>query len=329
MKKNYILLAFIAFGFITRAQIYTDTLTFEPLNLQLDTFWNGSDSSGGFEYPNYPGLIFKNTYSGYWASGFAQSTMRDTTDGTFNNLYSSASGNGANLSNTYTIVSPDNADQILNSTIVIKGEFRQINKWNGAWVNNTTFGANVIENGNQFSRKFGDTTGGFSGEDWFLLTFYDDNGDSVEFYLADYRFSDSALDYVIKDWTYVDLSSLNRVVRFKLRSTDNGQFGMNTPNYFALDDIEVEAYDLVGINELNTINISMYPNPTTDYLNISLNKAVNSTVSVLNANGQVVLSSVYATNKNFVLNVQSLKQGTYFVQVIANNKVVTKRFIKQ
>jgi hypothetical protein len=62
----------------------------------------------------------------------------------------------------------------------------------------------------------------------------------VEFYLADYRFADSQDDYVVDAWTLWDLSSLAGAQRvyFNLASTDVGENGMNTPSYFAIDDIQ-------------------------------------------------------------------------------------------
>ncbi len=80
--------------------------------------------------------------------------------------------------------------------------------------------------------------------DWFLLTVQGwDESDQllgeVEFYLADYRFEDSSLDYVVDEWAEVDISSLKDAasLSFKLTSSDVGQFGMNTPAYFAVDNL--------------------------------------------------------------------------------------------
>ena len=65
----------------------------------------------------------------------------------------------------------------------------------------------------------------------------------MDFYLADFRFADNALDYVVDSWTWVDLSSLGVVssLSFSLASSDVGQFGMNTPAYFAMDNLAVAA----------------------------------------------------------------------------------------
>ena len=75
---------------------------------------------------------------------------------------------------------------------------------------------------------------------------------SVDFYLADYRYADSSQDYIVNAWEYIDLSSLGSVdeLSFSLSSSDNGSFGMNTPNYFAIDNIgvvpEPSAYAMIA-----------------------------------------------------------------------------------
>ena len=80
--------------------------------------------------------------------------------------------------------------------------------------------------------------------DWFLLTIHglDANGDeakTVEFYLADFRAEDNGKEYIIEDSTRVYLSSLSSItgLQFTLSSSDNGQYGMNTPAYFAIDTL--------------------------------------------------------------------------------------------
>ena len=89
--------------------------------------------------------------------------------------------------------------------------------------------------------------GGASGDDadWLTVTFTGyDAGDAVTgattFYLADYRFVNNALDYVVDDWTTVDLTGLGgavKSIRITLDSSDVGMFGINTPTYLAIDNI--------------------------------------------------------------------------------------------
>ena len=97
--------------------------------------------------------------------------------------------------------------------------------------------------GDAFAKQFGGVTG--DDPDYLLLTLTglhaDGSTDSTEFYLADFRFADNAQDYIVSQWTWADLSVLGPVVglEFALSSTDSGQFGMNTPSYFAMDSLMV------------------------------------------------------------------------------------------
>ena len=81
----------------------------------------------------------------------------------------------------------------------------------------------------------------------------------VEFALADYRFEDSASDYIVDQWTRVDLSSLVGARKLQFAEpSDVGEVGMNTPAYFALDQVALSAsQDHHGILvERNTFDVS-------------------------------------------------------------------------
>ena len=196
-------------------------------------FYNGSDSAGGF---SSGGAHFTNYYSsdyGSW-SGWAYSTTHDATTPGFSNQYSAFPGPrspdaayGVAYVSDYdgptVIALPSGADAPLSLTLT-----------------NTTYAVDSMRNGDGFAKKFGGASG--NDADWFLLTItgLDSFGGSpgtVDFYLADYRSADNDLDYIVTDWTDVDLTSLGSGVQsleFTLSSSDSGDFGINTPAYFAL-----------------------------------------------------------------------------------------------
>lgn len=117
----------------------------------------------------------------------------------------------------------------------------------GAWFANTTYAALSMLQGDSFAKRFGGTGG--DDPDWFLLTIVGRAAGGlatgvVDFYLADYRFADNASDYLVQDWTWVDLTALNTLgaptrLEFVLSSSDTGAWGMNTPVYFAMDNLAV------------------------------------------------------------------------------------------
>jgi hypothetical protein len=193
------------------------------------------------------GASFNNTYNAsfdVW-SGFSYSKVKDVTTAGFGNQYaayqvplpSDPLGAGAGGSNNYAVAynfSPGDA------VITLPANTRPTS----IAVTNTTYAALSMRDGDSFAKKFGGTTG--NDPDYFRLTILgrdasNNSTGSVEFYLADYRFTDNSLDYIVSHWTTVDLSSLGastQSLQFNLESTDNDPvFGMNTPAYFALDDL--------------------------------------------------------------------------------------------
>jgi hypothetical protein len=77
----------------------------------------------------------------------------------------------------------------------------------------------------------------FGDDDWFLLTITGALegkavNTSVQFYLAKGK-------NIVTDWTYVDLSKLGKIdeMHFALTGSRTGDFGLNTPAYFCIDNL--------------------------------------------------------------------------------------------
>ncbi len=212
----------------------------DNLPLTAGDYWNGSDGSGGFAIN---GIYFKNAFTdwgyGYtsWA-GFAYSRVNNTTTPGYGNQYAVISGASVSGTGTYVVVY-DEGPWSESDIITLPSPAHVL----GFYINNTTYAALAMRDGNSFSRKFCAAS-----NDWFKLTISgnDVNGGtvgSVDFYLADFRFADTNQDYILTTWTWVTLTNLGSNVKslhFALSSSDNGAFGMNTPAYFAMDDFRVD-----------------------------------------------------------------------------------------
>lgn len=190
----------------------------------------GSYSNGGLTFPNF----YNTTYSSW--DGWAYSTTADQVTGNYTNQFSAITGTGFEGTGVYSVFYQNiytPAPIIFDNPAVV----------NSIQITNTTYAALDMANGSGFSKKFGGTSG--TDADWFKLTIEGKNGGvssgTVDFYLADYRFADSGQDYIITQWTPVVLSSLGTIdeLNFSLESTDVGIWGMNTPGYFALDQIDL------------------------------------------------------------------------------------------
>ncbi|MDD2961057.1 MAG: DUF4465 domain-containing protein [Muribaculaceae bacterium] len=108
------------------------------------------------------------------------------------------------------------------------------------YLNNTSYTYYTMKNGSAYSKKF-------AKGDYLKLNIYGYSSDKgvvgpVEFYLADYRSDNTAEWKLISEWTYVNLEQLGSVeyIYFQMESSDVGQWGINTPTYFALDRLNLK-----------------------------------------------------------------------------------------
>ena len=218
--------------------------TFDDLSLDPESYWNG-DGGDVTEYFISGGASFQNDNAGYSWSGFSYSNTTDTTTEGYTNQFSVYTGGGidgsANYGVSYIMLDWEGGtyDPIPNIIYLADASGNEVQ---GLYVTNTTYAALSMLNGDSFAKKFGGTGG--DDPDWFLLTIKGIDSEAnytgtVEFYLADYRFADNSQDYIVDEWTWVDLNSLGTVVGLEVcvSSSDTGDWGMNTPSYFAMDNL--------------------------------------------------------------------------------------------
>jgi len=261
-------LALVA-GFGVRESRAHPTVDFDDLPLAPNSYFNGPAPNGQVVGGPYGpvtrgtfesrGVQFVNNYDqtfGSW-SGFAYSNTTDTTTPGFTNQFSAFAGSGRGPGHdnygvafgyddlTPNLIDPTPFDPTNVAHLERLPHFLLPDGANiaGMFVTNTTYAALSMLEGDGFAKKFGGATG--NDPDWFKLSAFgtDASGHvlstSVDFYLADFRFADNRLDYVVRDWTYMDLSALSgaKTLYFNVSSSDAGPYGLNTPGYFAVDDV--------------------------------------------------------------------------------------------
>jgi hypothetical protein len=214
-------------------------VTFETVPLAPQSYWNGSDNSGGI---TLDGTTFTNHFTDWgggsssW-SGFAISNTKDTATADYTNQYSACTGGGAGTSANYAVGYYSTYD--VTASNVTFASLTDLTGQSAAFTN-TTYAALSMLKGDGYAKKFGGVSG--NDADWFRLTLTGYAAGvltgTVDFMLADFRFTDNALDYIVHDWQQVDLTPLGSVdeVRFSMASSDNSHGAMNTPSYFAMDN---------------------------------------------------------------------------------------------
>ncbi|MDR0802861.1 DUF4465 domain-containing protein [Fluviicola sp.] len=318
MKKMLLAVSVFCIQY-TQAQI---TVDFEDKTLPgSDTAWLGSDMSGGFISG---GVFFENTYDSqwnYWASGFIYSNSTNVTTADYTNDYSAYAGSGANGSPNYAVNYGGSID------------FGTEKVLSSIQITNTTYAALSMLNGDSFGKQFGSPNNaqgdpdGTNGEDWFRLLIIGKDAqsnvtDTVIFYLADYRFANNSDDYVVDSWETADLTSLGEVqfLEFGLESSDVGSFGINTPTYFALDNLK---YGTASVNSLNLATQEIYPNPTNGNLTI---KSEAGMVKIYSLTGELILEQT--TNGSQQIDLSHANAGTYLVETSSSKGIARTRISK-
>lgn len=230
------------------------TATFEDFVLPTEGFWRGDTTGtpagpgpwGGTQYirdltfQGAPNANFRNIYTDYgggfgtW-TGFAVSNRTDLTTTGLANQYSVFAGSGAGGSSQFMVsYGTTNSIRFAGPTSMLGA---------GASFTNTTYAALDMMQGSGFSKQF-------TPADWFKLTITGYQAGSAtgstELFLASFG-------NILNTWQHVDFSTLGTVdeLRFEMTSSDTDPvFGMNTPAYFALDNLVVPEPSSVALASL-------------------------------------------------------------------------------
>lgn len=293
---------------------------FENLDLGTQGYLNGSDLRGSITSGNFR---FMNDYNAEWGSwsGFAASNQTDMETPGWANQYSAITGQGVAGTPTYAVVYPTPVSTILFKDTIVSG----------LYVTNGTYAYQSMKNGDDFSKKFGGEDG--NDEDYLILTiegFNSENQSSgkVEFFLADFMYSINSNDYILDTWKWVNLSKLGRIskLEFSLRSSDNGNWGMNTPGYFCIDNLNHEV--LTSSPDIQQMQASVFPNPFSDRITISGIKS-NAKVVISDVSGRIAAEYVNISNNQMINGLDNLKSGVYFLEITEGKNRFTTKLLKK
>jgi hypothetical protein len=111
--------------------------------------------------------------------------------------------------------------------------------------------------------------------------------------------------------------------------TDLKQFGItnNNKNNSWYDNLYFYKAATADVSDNELLNVSMYPNPTVDRLNISASNTIKN-ASIFNILGKKVMSLEINKNSESI-DVSSLASGIYLIKYSIDNAIGTAKFIKQ
>ncbi|NOY47367.1 MAG: T9SS type A sorting domain-containing protein, partial [Chlorobi bacterium] len=100
----------------------------------------------------------------------------------------------------------------------------------------------------------------------------------------------------------------------------------STANWFNIDSGASFSVNcsVLGVEEIFIQNISIYPNPTTEYINIETTKTIDK-IELYDLLGKRILQ----TTQTNIINVNLLPNGVYLLKIFADGKNTTKKIVKK
>ena len=100
--------------------------------------------------------------------------------------------------------------------------------------------------------------------------------------------------------------------------------------YGETEDYMANIVESLGMDNIQIENISIYPNPIINMLNVNIGANSDLNYSIFNITGQIILKGKFISSNNRV-NFSELSKGVYFLQVLNTqlNKQNTYKLIKK
>lgn len=241
MMRAQLVLILVLIGFQTphTEAAVTMAIDFNELSLAPNSFFDGYGSGASTGTWASQGATFQTNLFG---PGWSYSNVNDTTTAGFGNQWAAITGSGVGGSGNYALTTAFPPSE---SIINIPAHYAPTS----VQVTNSTYAYLSMLNGDAFAKKFGGAGG--TDPDFFKAVFTGYSGPggsgsvtgSTEFFLADFRFANVGQDYIVNQWTNLDLTLLGSAASISVgfQGSDVGSFGLNTPAYIAIDNLLLTA----------------------------------------------------------------------------------------
>lgn len=103
---------------------------------------------------------------------------------------------------------------------------------------------------------------------------------------------------------------------------------VNTPNNIDTLTWIITASGSLGVSNTNTENFKIFPNPSNNLLYVETNFSNQCLLQILNNEGKIIYTQT-KNLKNIELDISHFTNGTYLLQIIHDNQIINKQFIKQ
>ncbi|MDB2387524.1 alpha-amylase family glycosyl hydrolase [bacterium] len=160
------------------------------------------------------------------------------------------------------------------------------------------------------------------------LKLNDPSMDAVVIVNIDVNPQDKTIDFQHNGWWYEYFSGDSiQINGTSIISLDPGDYKVFTD--LKLDKPEI--LNTLGFNEYEIANwdVNIFPNPSRDFLNITINGSKSKDVkyTIMNSLGKIIYQQT-GTFKRHLINIENLSSGNYFLIVEQDNYLTSKEFVK-
>ena len=210
---------------------------FEGLLTEEETYFQAEDGEAFGEWGYYQssftdidGLAnFTHFYASWgFGGGFTYCNTTDTTTPGYTNLSAITAG-GYDGGTTYLTASTANEVTVTNLN-------PDANLFKGAYITNTTYAYLAMAEGDDGNGDYAYVTK-FDDSSYFTLTATGYTAEGEE--IASLDFALATGTDILDEWSWFDWTEIGSAayITFSMDSSDTGDYGMNTPAYFCLDDV--------------------------------------------------------------------------------------------
>lgn len=134
------------------------------------------------------------------------------------------------------------------------------------------------------------------------------------------------MEFIRRQYEYYDHSVSNLPVF--IHSTITVQ-NVGAPSPISEQSLVLCSYEpnYLGVNEMDAVEFTVYPNPATNMLTINGDLSENAMATILDQSGRIIRSS--AVSNGTTIDISSLENGVYFVRINDNGMTTTKSIVKK
>ena len=164
--------------------------------------------------------------------------------------------------------------------------------------------------------------------------FHPQNDDQVLLATETGVWATNSLSYPEVSWSpAVDGMANVRVDMLKLRTADNVVLAASHGRGLFYATYNLDTYDGVPENSSADNKINIFPNPASSYIDLDLNRETEPSlktgkIKIFDMAGKTVLEDNYEKNSGSVIDISTLKEGSYILNVITGNKIYKGTFVK-